>query len=93
MTGANWTFAMLGADGEWHEVPGVVAVELHQEQPDTLPDDAHWRRHDALDSLRYMFTALADAASPRVIDQHGNPVRRTDRPAWQSPYGPPPRRH
>lgn len=30
----------------------------------------------------------------RVIDQDGNPVRpRTDRPAWQSPYGPPPRRH
>ena len=30
----------------------------------------------------------------RVIDQDGNPVRpRTDRPAWQSPYGPARRRH
>ncbi|MFJ1731488.1 hypothetical protein [Streptomyces sp. NPDC088254] len=26
-----------------------------------------------------------------VVDDHGRPVRR-DRPAWQSPYGPPPRR-
>ncbi|MFM9602707.1 hypothetical protein [Streptomyces turgidiscabies] len=92
MTGANWTFAMLGADGERREVPGIASVEIHQGQPDTPPDDAYWRRHDSLDSLRYMFTALADAARPRVIDQDGNPVRSTDRQAWQSPYGPPPRR-
>ncbi|MBT2427220.1 hypothetical protein J7F02_16465 [Streptomyces sp. ISL-112] len=26
-----------------------------------------------------------------VVDDHGRPTRR-DRPAWQSPYGPPPRR-
>lgn len=26
-----------------------------------------------------------------VVDDHGRPVRR-DRPAWQSPYGPPTRR-
>lgn len=26
-----------------------------------------------------------------VVDDQGRPVRR-DRPAWQSPYGPPPRR-
>lgn len=34
--------------------------------------------------------ALKDAG---VIDQAGRPVRRTDRPAWQSPYGPARRRH
>lgn len=28
----------------------------------------------------------------RVIDQDGRPTRSTDRPAWQSPYGPPARR-
>jgi hypothetical protein len=27
-----------------------------------------------------------------LLDEHGRPVRRTDRPAWQSPYGPPRRR-
>ncbi|MCL6734403.1 MULTISPECIES: hypothetical protein [Streptomyces] len=25
----------------------------------------------------------------RLIDQDGKPVRQPDRPAWQSPYGPP----
>ncbi|MEU3098537.1 hypothetical protein ABZ690_28225 [Streptomyces sp. NPDC006967] len=82
---------VLGDDGEWHEVPGIASVELHQEQPDEPPDDAYWRRHDALDSLHYMTTALAEARRPRVIDQNGHPVR-PNRPAWQSPYGPPPRR-
>jgi hypothetical protein len=28
-----------------------------------------------------------------LIDADGKPVRRTDRPAWQSPYGPPTTRH
>ncbi|WP_073946499.1 hypothetical protein [Streptomyces kebangsaanensis] len=28
-----------------------------------------------------------------VIDEIGKPARRRDRPAWQSPYGPPRRRH
>ncbi|MFF0597894.1 hypothetical protein [Streptomyces antibioticus] len=27
-----------------------------------------------------------------LIDQEGRPVARRDRPAWQSPYGPPTRR-
>ena len=53
------------------------------------PDDAHWRRHDALDALHFAMTAREEARRPRVIDQEGRPVR----PAWQSPYGPPPRRH
>ncbi|MFG2963557.1 hypothetical protein ACGFZS_09735 [Streptomyces sp. NPDC048288] len=85
--------SILGDDGEWHEVPGITTVELHQEEPETLPDDAYWRRHDALDALHFAMTAHADARRSKVIDQDGNPVRpRQDRPAWQSPYGPPPRR-
>lgn len=28
-----------------------------------------------------------------LIDADGNPTARPDRPAWQSPYGPPQRRH
>ena len=27
-----------------------------------------------------------------LIDEDGKPVKPADRPAWQSPYGPPPRR-
>ena len=81
----------LGDDGEWHELEGVTNVQFRPSGPDVT--DEEWRRHDALDSLVYMFTAHEDAARPRVIDQDGNPVRtRADRPAWQSPYGPPPRR-
>ncbi|MFE6354349.1 hypothetical protein ACFVOO_16125 [Streptomyces rochei] len=111
---------VLGDDGEWHGVEGVRSVELVEEQPGTAPDDSYWRRHDALDSLRFAMPQLeveirVDTTSwdeavarargpvrsafsqllgdeeprPRVIDQDGNPVR----PAWQSPYGPPPRRH
>lgn len=59
MTGANWTFAMLGVDGQWHEVPGIASVELHQEQPDDgPPDDEYWRRHDSLDALAYSMGAF-----------------------------------
>ncbi|MBK3631590.1 hypothetical protein JHN52_01165 [Streptomyces sp. MBT97] len=85
---------VLGKDGEWHEVPGIVSVELRQEELETQPDDAYWRRHDALDALHFAMTARAEAARPRVIDQEGRPVLpRQDRPPWHSPYGPPPRRH
>ena len=107
---------ILGDDGEWHQVPGVRSVEFHSEEPTEPPDDAYWRRHDALDALHFAmpfadtveveipvntgdFEAACASAEeamsrlakrfPRVIDQDGNPVR----PAWQSPYGPPPRRH
>ncbi|NUS78497.1 MAG: hypothetical protein HOV70_20180 [Streptomyces sp.] len=81
---------MLGDDGEWHDVPGIASVQLEQ----MPPDDAYWRRHDALDSLVFLFEGIAEAQQPRVIDQNGNPVQpRPDRPAWQSPYGPSLRRH
>lgn len=84
---------MLGDDGEWHEVPGIASVEVRHEQPDGTPEDAYWRRHDALDSLVFLSEAITEAQQPRVIDQDGNPVQpRTVRPAWQSPHGPPRRR-
>jgi hypothetical protein len=81
-------FEIQGEDGQWHEVPGVTSVELHPEAPAEPPTDAFWRRHDALDSLVFMTTAVEEARQPRVIDQDGNPVRPyTDRP------GPSPRRY
>lgn len=89
-------FEVMGDDGEWHELQGVTSFEFHMEPPpaDEPPDDDTWRRYDAADSLRFMWEAVAEAQRPRVIDQDGNSVRlRPDRPAWQSPYGPPTRRH
>ncbi|MFI9339998.1 hypothetical protein ACIG0D_01780 [Streptomyces sp. NPDC052773] len=35
---------ILGDDGEWHEVPGITNVELHQEQPDAPTDSAAMQR-------------------------------------------------
>ncbi|MFE9921593.1 hypothetical protein ACFYQA_08420 [Streptomyces sp. NPDC005774] len=66
---------ILGDDGEWHELPDVTNVELHEVEPE----------HDPVPDRDTSVTT----ARPRVIDQDGRPVR----PAWQSPYGPPPRRH
>lgn len=33
------------------------------------------------------------AQAAGLLDEQGKPVERSDRPAWQSPYGPPTRRH
>ncbi|MFH9823041.1 hypothetical protein [Streptomyces bobili] len=50
---------VLGDDGEWHQVPGVVSVQLDEEQPENQRD-ADYRRHDALDALVYATPDLAD---------------------------------
>lgn len=39
--------------------------------------------------LQQVFATLRETG---VLDDEGRLVRRPDRPAWQSPYGPPPRR-
>ncbi|MDX3019890.1 hypothetical protein [Streptomyces acidiscabies] len=33
----NVRLEMLGDNGEWHNVPGVATVELHDEQPERTP--------------------------------------------------------
>ncbi|MEH0428816.1 hypothetical protein QBB34_21275 [Streptomyces stelliscabiei] len=78
---------VLGDDGEWHELTGVSGIQLHPSGPDV--SDEEWRRHDALDALHFAMTGAQEAVHPKGIDQDGSPIRRTDRPAWQSPYGPP----
>ncbi|MFB7029653.1 MULTISPECIES: hypothetical protein [unclassified Streptomyces] len=53
------------------------------------------------EQLRTALQAVADALTlfadhlraAGLLDKDGHPTRRPDRPAWQSPYGPPPRRH
>jgi hypothetical protein len=105
---------VLGEDGEWHEVPGVVSVELHQEQPEQQPTplqlfiEEYRPVHNAYVRAARAYAAAARPVveelargiqaygralrAARVIDQDGRPVRRPERPAWQSPYGPPGRR-
>ncbi|MFD4788268.1 hypothetical protein ACFWN1_14655 [Streptomyces sp. NPDC058459] len=104
---------VIGDDGAWHEVPGVTSVEFNEQQPDGPPDDEYWRLHDARDSLRFMWAAVAgvraaaqlrrsmqqlvdqvDEAASHAGDAYAKATARTrpDRPAWQSPYGPGPRR-
>ncbi|EDY43946.1 hypothetical protein [Streptomyces sp. SPB074] len=43
----------------------------------------------ALEEIARTIRALRDAG---LIDQDGKPTQPRNRPAWQSPYGPPPRR-
>ncbi|MET7811766.1 hypothetical protein ABZT26_13010 [Streptomyces sp. NPDC005395] len=46
----------------------------------------------AVPAMAEEFVRLAEhLREAGVVDEQGRPTRR-DRPAWQSPYGPPPRR-
>ncbi|WP_405676879.1 hypothetical protein OG292_19735 [Streptomyces sp. NBC_01511] len=81
--------------GEWAEIPGVTSVEIIA---DTTVFEAGLRSfRDALTPAAEAVAAAARTitdAWPAASDQLGREARRTrlDRPAWQSPYGPPPRR-
>ncbi|XMN09335.1 hypothetical protein ACK8N7_26495 [Streptomyces griseobrunneus] len=86
----------IEVDGEWVPVEGVSSVELHQAEPDPMPVIT-WQT-----ALRTATTVMAelirriDQASRAVqstglVDETGK-ARHRDRPAWQSPYGPPRRR-
>ncbi|AMW11633.1 hypothetical protein A4E84_20325 [Streptomyces qaidamensis] len=147
---------ILGDDGEWHEVPGIASIELHEEQPEPTSAELHARLaareiltrrlverhgltrltarravlaveqgqdtphaalvraearevmrpvHEAFERLREqlrptfeaygrMLRAFTENLSRSALSEHQErrPVRRPDRPAWQSPYGPPRRR-
>lgn len=77
-------------DGEWVPVEGVTSVELNAEEPDPSPDPRAFFSPTA--ELLAVARRLADVA--RQIDAATKHVRgHRDRPAWQSPYGPPQRRH
>ncbi|MGC5034123.1 hypothetical protein ACPXCS_06160 [Streptomyces sp. DT190] len=42
-------------------------------------------------AAREMVKAFQALQQAGYIDEDGQPVKRPDRPAWASPYGPPPR--
>ncbi|MFJ2292130.1 hypothetical protein ACIOG7_10515 [Streptomyces sp. NPDC087894] len=83
-------------DDEWVPLEGVSSVELHQEEPEqgTL---VSWQTALRAAStvmaelLQRIETASRAIQSTGLVDEAGR-VRRRDRPAWQSPYGPPQRR-
>jgi len=47
-----------------------------------------------VDAIAKQFAALQEAfQAAGLLDANGQPVKPADRPAWQSPYGPPQTRH
>jgi hypothetical protein len=44
----------------------------------------------AAEQAAQLFATLQNAG---LIDEHGQPTKPTNRPAWQSPYGPPQKGH
>ncbi|MEU4170994.1 hypothetical protein AB0F46_29455 [Streptomyces sp. NPDC026665] len=98
---------ILGDDGEWQEVPGVVSVEIRAEVPDWASEPACLLQSADVMPLVVAFARKAKAEYERVFDQVAQQMKqaaaagrayeaalkgRPDRPAWQSPYGPARRR-
>ncbi|MEU0087208.1 hypothetical protein [Streptomyces sp. NPDC006274] len=88
--------------GEWVPVPGIASIEISGDT-DALAE----RLAEVQTTLRRFVEALAPVAraygerlaelgaalrAAGLLDENARPVRRRDRPAWQSPYGPPRRR-
>ncbi|MFD3574743.1 hypothetical protein [Streptomyces sp. NPDC058644] len=92
-------------DGEWQPLEGITNVVIYDE-PEITRAVAD-RMREAQTAMTAFMRAYAEAARPLIeeagrafqtmrdaglIDDDGKPARRPDRPAWQSPYGPPRRR-
>nr|WP_037829723.1 hypothetical protein [Streptomyces sp. NRRL S-325] len=82
-------------DGEWVRVEGVSSVKLHQEAPKPGTSVSRPLLRPASEVMAEL-CRLVEAASRAIqstalVDDTGR-IRRRDRPAWQSPYGPPQRR-
>ncbi|WP_060905373.1 hypothetical protein [Streptomyces scabiei] len=97
---------IMSEDGEWQEVPGVASIEITadpaataarlREAQESIVRFFHAYAEAVRPRIEELGRALA-AASQAVrdaglVDADGKPARRPDRPAWQSPYGPPRRR-
>ncbi|MEV0443506.1 hypothetical protein AB0I84_13200 [Streptomyces spectabilis] len=95
----------LDDTGEWQPLHGITNVVIF-EKLDALRETADRIRemHDAVITFMHAYAKAArplleeaGRASQTMHDaglaaRDGKPVRRPDRPAWQSPYGPPARR-
>ncbi|WP_432041443.1 hypothetical protein [Streptomyces cadmiisoli] len=93
---------ILGDDGEWLELTGVTAVELHAERPEAeqlsmeqaVEGFMAWARQAAQQYARMAEEIVRTFNSAAAAAERFEQARRacSNRPAWQSPYGPPPRR-
>lgn len=90
---------IMDKHGEWQPLNGITNVVVY-ETPDCVREAQETLRtalrayaealRPVLEQIARSFQALREAGA---IDEDGKPARRPDRPAWQSPYGPPQRRH
>ena len=81
----------------------ITLPQLTDEQRDTIARQAA-ELHAAIAQVAASFIPVARAVveafnqlgrqlrEAGLIHEDGQPVKVADRPAWQSPYGPPPRR-
>ncbi|MGW2495865.1 hypothetical protein ACWCV2_15375 [Streptomyces pseudogriseolus] len=84
-----------------HERPTVDLTDEQREQLLRNVAELHTALARFVEALRPQIEAAARAfadlgqqlRAAGLIDADGNPTARPDRPAWQSPYGPPRRRH
>ncbi|MFC8124678.1 hypothetical protein [Streptomyces sp. NPDC057302] len=97
---------LLGDAGEWQPLHGITNVVVYNEPE--MARAAAERIREVQDAMTAFMRAYAEAVRPLLkevgrafqtmrdaglVDDDGKPTRRPDRPAWQSPYGPPKRRH
>lgn len=83
-----------------HERPTVDLTDEQREQLLRNVAELHTALARYVEALRPQLEAIGRAFADLgqqlhaagLIDADGNPTARPDRPAWQSPYGPPQRR-
>lgn len=88
------TMEIIDEAGEWQQATVVVTIdttaitEQFEQLRRTLQAFGEAARA-RMEEIGRAFEAMKQAG---VCDDHGKPLPRRDRPAWQSPYGPPQRR-
>ena len=91
-------------DGDAHDPSNPDTATLTDEQVFRIAHAVAQFKADATAVLNTIWPAVQAMAErfkaihqhlqdAGLIDQDGHPVKPVDRPAWQSPYGPPTRRH
>lgn len=92
------TLRIIDEAGEWRQVEGVAAIEVHIdpsaaiEQLRRLQEAFEVVRPRIEERFREIARAFESLKQAGVCDDHGKPLPPPDRPAWQSRYGPPQRR-
>lgn len=95
---------LLDDTGEWQPLHGITNIVIYDEQTALAVAD---RIREVQEAMTAFMRAYAEAVRPvmeqlgraiqtmreaGLVEDDGTPTKRPDRPAWQSPYGPPTRR-